>query len=92
MSFRTACIFLLLANANAQVLTERDAINAFLTGSPQAAELQAGIEAVEAETRSWSLWANPDVSYSREGASANQSQPIACNRRSALGAHAAELR
>jgi len=72
MSFRTACIFLLLAQANAQVMTERDAVSAFLSESPQARELRAGVEAVEAETRGWSLWANPNASYSREGASVNQ--------------------
>ncbi len=71
MSFRTACIFLLLAEANAQVMTEREAVSAFLSESPQARELRAGVEAVEAETRGWSLWANPNASYSREGASVN---------------------
>jgi len=72
MSFRTACIFLLLVEANAQVMTERDALSAFLSESPQTRELRAGVEAVEAETRGWSLWANPEASYSREGASVNQ--------------------
>lgn len=72
MSFRTACIFLLLAEANAQVMTERDAVSAFLSESPQTSELRAGVEAVEAETLGWSLWANPEASYSREGASVNQ--------------------
>ena len=72
MSFRTACVFLLLAEANAQVMTERDAVSAFLSGSPQAGELRAGVDAVEAETRGWSLWPNPDAGYSREGASVNQ--------------------
>lgn len=72
MCVRTACILLFLFRADAQVLTEQQAVRTFLSQSPQNRELRAGVAAVEAETRGWSLWANPAASFSREGASLNQ--------------------
>jgi outer membrane protein, heavy metal efflux system len=75
MSVRTVCTLLLVAflrGAQAQVMTEREAVKAFLSESPQTRELRAGVAAVEAETRGWSLWSNPAATYSREGASVNQ--------------------
>jgi cobalt-zinc-cadmium efflux system outer membrane protein len=52
-------------------LTEDQVLEQFRAQSPQARELAARITALEAETRSRSLYTNPSVSYSREGAGYN---------------------
>lgn len=79
MSLRTrvpaalaACLFLVLFEADAQVVTEQEAVRTFLSQSPQTRELRSGVAAVEAETRGWSLWPNPAASFSREGAGITQ--------------------
>lgn len=68
----TACLLVALFEADAQVMTEQDAVRNFLSQNPQTRELRSGVAAVEAETRGWSLWPNPAASFSREGASVNQ--------------------
>jgi len=63
-----AGIFLVLFEADAQVITEQDAIKTLLSQGPQTRELRSSVAVVEAETRGWSLWPNPEANYSREGA------------------------
>ena len=66
---RTVCAVLLAAlAAQASDLTEKEAIRRFLAESPYSREVQAAAAVTRAETRGWSLWPNPSVGYSREGA------------------------
>lgn len=60
--------FLWGASARGQELAEREAVRMFLTRSPSAQEARAGTAIVEARTRSWSLWPNPQASYDHEEA------------------------
>ena len=70
---RGLAVFLLLAaGAGAQEITEKELVRRFLSESPHVRELSAGIAALRAETRGWSLWPNPAASYSREGAGLTQ--------------------
>ena len=64
--------FLLLAPAEGQEFTEKEAVRLFLTRSPYAQESRAGTAVVEAQTRSWHLWPNPQSDYSHEGAGLTQ--------------------
>jgi len=86
-SFTRAAIPALLAAAFAgagcaQEWTEAAAVTKFLDQSPLAREVRAGVAIAEAETRGWTLYANPSVNYSREGAGrteffqAEQSLPL----------------
>ncbi|MBI4443818.1 MAG: TolC family protein [Acidobacteria bacterium] len=61
-----------LAPANGQELTEKEAVRLFLTRSPYAQETRAGTAIVEARTRSWRLWPNPQAGYEHEGAGLTQ--------------------
>src|SRR3972149_6721294 len=63
---------LLLAPAEGQEFTEKEAVRLFLTRSPYAQESRAGTAVVEAQTRSWHLWPNPQSGYSHEGAGITQ--------------------
>jgi len=63
---------LLLAPAEGQEFTEKEAVRLFLTRSPYAQESRAGTAVVEAQTRSWHLWPNPQSGYSHEGAGLTQ--------------------
>lgn len=79
MSSRTRVFALLaagaslaLTDAGAQEISEREAVRLFLSQSAQSRELRAGVAAVEAESRGWSLWPNPSASFSREGAGVNE--------------------
>ena len=54
--------------AAGQGLTEKEVISQFLSEHPQSKELQAAVALMRAETHSWTLWPNPSVSFSREGA------------------------
>ena len=65
---RMAVLLLLVARAGAQEITEKELVRRFLAESAQARELTAGVAALRAETRGWSLWPNPAAGYSREGA------------------------
>ncbi|MFB3779593.1 MAG: TolC family protein [Bryobacteraceae bacterium] len=65
-------LLLLAAHAGAQEITEKDLVRRFLAESPHLRELAAGVAAVRAETRGWSLWPNPAAGYSREGAGLTQ--------------------
>jgi cobalt-zinc-cadmium efflux system outer membrane protein len=70
---RGLALFLLLAaRASAQEITERELVQRFLAASPHVQELTAGVAALRAETRGWSLWPNPAAGYSREGAGLTQ--------------------
>ncbi|MBI4456945.1 MAG: TolC family protein [Acidobacteria bacterium] len=61
-------LVLATASANAQGLTEKEAISRFLSEHPQSREMRAAVAATTAETRAWTLWPNPVPSFSREGA------------------------
>ena len=63
---------LLLSSAIGQELTEKDAVSLLLTRSPSAMETRAGTAVVEAQTRSWHRWPNPQVGYDHEGAGLTQ--------------------
>ena len=52
----------------AQEWTESSVVQKFLDQSPQARETRARVAIAEAESRGRSLYANPSVSYTREGA------------------------
>jgi outer membrane protein, heavy metal efflux system len=52
----------------AQEWTEAAVVQKFLDQSPQAREIRARVAIAEAETRGRSLYPNPSVNYSREGA------------------------
>ncbi len=52
----------------AQEWTEASVVQRFLDQSPQARETRARVAIAEAEARGRSLYANPSVNYSREGA------------------------
>ncbi len=52
----------------AQEWTEASVVQKFLDQSPQAREARARVAVVEAEARGRSLYPNPSVNYSREGA------------------------
>lgn len=67
----SATLWLCLA-VSAQELTEREAISLFLTRSPYAQEFRAGTAVVAAQTRSWSLWPNPQAGFEHEGAGLTQ--------------------
>ena len=58
--------------ASAQEVTEREAIRLFLMRSPYAQEFRAGTAVVEAQTRGWRLWPNPQASFEHEGAGLTQ--------------------
>jgi cobalt-zinc-cadmium efflux system outer membrane protein len=68
-----------------QELAERDAVRMFLTRSPSARESRSGTAIVEAQTRSWWLWPNPQASFDHEGAGLTQisrvEQPLPLNGR-----------
>ncbi len=64
----TAAAMLMTGAARAAELTEKEAVRKFLAESPYNRESAAGVAAIEAETRGWSLWPNPAAAYSREGA------------------------
>jgi cobalt-zinc-cadmium efflux system outer membrane protein len=55
-----------------QSWTESEIVQRFLTQSAQALELRAGVALAEAEARTRTVYANPTVSYSREGAGYNE--------------------
>ncbi|HWR54001.1 MAG TPA: TolC family protein [Bryobacteraceae bacterium] len=59
---------MLFTGARAAELTEKEAVRRFLAESSYSRESAAGVAAVEAETRGWSLLPNPAAAYSREGA------------------------
>ena len=63
---------LILASAHGQELTEKEAVRLFLTRSPSAQESRAGTAIVEARTKGWSLWPNPQAGYDHEGAGLTQ--------------------
>lgn len=67
----SATLWLCLA-ASAQELTEREAIRLFLTRSPYAQEFRAGTAVVEAQSRGWSVWPNPQAGFEHEGAGLTQ--------------------
>ncbi|MBI4905156.1 MAG: TolC family protein [Acidobacteria bacterium] len=82
---RAATLALLLAAmglGSAQEWTEAVVVQKFLDQSPQAREARARVAITEAETRGRTLYANPSVNYSREGAGrteffqAEQSLPL----------------
>ena len=52
--------------------SEAQIVERFLTLSPQAQELRARISLAEAETKTRTVYPNPSVSYSREGAGYNE--------------------
>jgi len=52
--------------------SESQVVERFLTLSPQAQELQARVSLTEAEAKTRTVYPNPTVSYSREGAGYNQ--------------------
>jgi len=58
----------LVGLCRAQEWTETVVVKKFLDQSPQAREARARVAIAEAETRGRSLYANPSVNYSREGA------------------------
>jgi len=58
--------------ASAQELTEREAIRLFLTRSPYAQEFHVGTAVVEAQTRGWNVWPNPQAGFEHEGAGLTQ--------------------
>jgi len=66
----------LCSAASAQELTERDAVSLFLTRSPHAQEFRAGTAVVEAQTRGWSVWPNPQAAFEHEGAGLTQTTRI----------------
>ena len=59
---------LILVSAHGQELTEKEAVRLFLTRSPSAQESRARTAIVEARTKSWYLWPNPQAGYGHEGA------------------------
>ena len=63
---------LVLVSAHGQELTEKEAVRLLLTRSPSAQESRAGTAIVEARTKSWSLWPNPQAGYGHEGAGLTQ--------------------
>ena len=63
---------LVLVSAQGQELTEQEAVRLFLTRSPSAQESRAGTAIVEARTKGWSLWPNPQAGYDHEGAGLTQ--------------------
>lgn len=69
---RAATLALLAAavagSGSAQEWTEAAVVQRFLDQSPQAREARARVAIAESETRSRTLYANPSVNYSREGA------------------------
>ena len=60
------------ALAEAQEMTEADALRRFERENAQARAFSAGIRVVRAETRAWSLPPNPAVTYTREDAAGAQ--------------------
>jgi len=52
--------------------SESQLLERFLTLSPQAQELRARISLAEAEAKTRTVYPNPSVSYSREGAGYNE--------------------
>jgi cobalt-zinc-cadmium efflux system outer membrane protein len=56
------------ALCSAQEWTEAAVVRKFLDQSPQTREIRARVASAEAETRGRSLYPNPTVNYSREGA------------------------
>src|SRR5215468_1967949 len=52
--------------------SESQVVERFLTLSPQALELRARVSLTEAEARTRTVYPNPAVSYSREGAGYNE--------------------
>jgi len=69
---RAATLALLVAavagTGSAQEWTEAVVVQRFLDQSPQAREARARVAITEAETRGRTLYANPSINYSREGA------------------------
>jgi cobalt-zinc-cadmium efflux system outer membrane protein len=69
---RAATLALLVAavagTGSAQEWTEAVVVQRFLDQSPQAREARARVAVTEAETRGRTLYANPSINYSREGA------------------------
>ena len=57
---------------DAKSWTESEIVQRFLTQSPQALELRARVALTEAEARTRTVYPNPAVSYSREGAGYNE--------------------
>src|SRR6478672_8232938 len=68
-----------------QEWSEQQIVERFLTLSPQALELRARVALAEAEAKTRTVYPNPAVSYSREGAGYNEffeaSQTLPLNRR-----------
>lgn len=75
-STRAAALAFLLATAAvssaAQEWTEAAIIERFLAQSPRAREARASVAIAEAEARGRTLFSNPSVNYSREGAGLTQ--------------------
>ena len=68
-----ACLASGLARAQEQTAwSEAQIIERFLSQSPQAHELRARVALAEAEARQRTVYPNPAVSYTREGAGYNQ--------------------
>lgn len=76
VSTRAATLALFLSAAAlispAQEWTEAAVIERFLAQSPRAREVRASVAIAEAESRGRTLFSNPSVSYSREGAGVTQ--------------------
>lgn len=69
----------------AEELTERQALERFLSEGPYQRRLEATVAVAEAETSGWSLWPNPSAGYIREGAGLTEfyqfEQPLAVSGR-----------
>src|SRR5688572_26563611 len=61
-------ICLAASAAAAQERTESELLDAIVRDSPQAAAIRAGVEVVRREQAARTLFPNPSVSYTREGA------------------------
>src|SRR5690242_864746 len=76
MLFRPKWVFWIAAPAcwgqGQQQWSEAQIVERFLSLSPQARELRARVALVEAEAKARTVYANPAVSYSREGAGYNE--------------------